>query len=197
MNNSNLWVTIPTGKRRDYLEDIITSSGVPENQIVIVHTDESKPIDGVNNLWDFDEINIHRWWNRGIKYAKENGAKYIAVLNDDIEIRDNALQKIVAAMDETNAVLAYPYPFEGWVCGYCWVLRIDTDITADEKYRWWYGDRDIDLQAKQKGLVIGVAAKVRHIHGNELTRDNPKLIELTKADEEYFFDKWKDVIKRG
>jgi len=195
---NDLWVVIPTATRREYIPSIIENAGIPKNQIVVVHTIENnEEYSEVHNIEDLDEINIQRWWNRGINFAMARGARYVALVNDDIEIRDNALQKIVAAMEETSAVLGYPYPFEGWVCGYCLVLDLSSNVRPDEKYRWWYGDRDIDLQAKQEGLVIGVAAKVRHIHGNELTRDNPKLMELTKIDEEYFFDKWKDVIKRG
>jgi hypothetical protein len=46
------------------------------------------------------------------------------------------------------------------------------------------------LQARANGGVVHVPAMVRHIHGNELTRDNPYLVELTKEDEKLFFKKW-------
>jgi GT2 family glycosyltransferase len=198
MVTESLWVVIPTADRREYIPAIIKESNVPKEQIVIVHTKENnEPYPEVNNIYDTGEINIHRWWNRGIDYALARGARYVAVLNDDVELADDPLNKIVAVMKQNDHPLGCPYPFEGWVSGYCWILDLASDVRPDEKYRWWYGDRDLYLQAREVGTVCAVACKVRHIHGNELTRNNPKLMELTKIDEEYFFDKWKDVITRG
>jgi hypothetical protein len=93
-------------------------------------------------------------------------------------------------MKGTGASLGYPFPFIGHVCGYCWVLDVKSGIKPDENYKWWYGDRDIDLQARQGKGVVHVPAMVRHIHGNELTRDNQELMAMTKVDEELFFKKW-------
>ena len=49
-NNLDIWLTIPTGTRRQYLEDIIKESQISPEKIVIVHTVESEPIEGVNNI---------------------------------------------------------------------------------------------------------------------------------------------------
>ena len=57
-------------------------------------------------------------------------------------------------------------------------------------HKWGYGDRDIDLQARQGKGVVHVPAMVRHMHGNELTRDNQELMAMTRVDEELFFKKW-------
>jgi hypothetical protein len=46
------------------------------------------------------------------------------------------------------------------------------------------------LQALKGKGVVHVPAMVRHIHGNELTRDNQELMAMTKVDEELFFKKW-------
>jgi hypothetical protein len=125
-NIENLWLTIPTGNRSQYLEDIINNSGIPRERIVIVHTVESESIDGVHNLWDLGEINIHRWWNRGINFAKEHGAKYVAVLNDDLVLEDNPLNTIANAMEETKSAIGFPYPHTGHICGYCYILNVET-----------------------------------------------------------------------
>jgi hypothetical protein len=47
------------------------------------------------------------------------------------------------------------------------------------------------MQARKNNGVVHVPAMVKHIHGNELTRDNQELVEQTKVDEKYFFEKWK------
>ena len=190
MNDKNLdiWLTIPSGDRRQYLPDIIKESQIPLNKIVIVHTVESEPIEGVNNIWDLEPVNIHRWWNHGIDMAKESNADYIAVLNDDLILKNNPINKIADRMSNTKSVIGYPVPNIG--IGYCWVLDLKSNLRADENYRWWYGDDDIRLRALEIGEVIHVPTEVNHLHPNQLTTNNPHLMELTKADEEYFKTKW-------
>lgn len=197
MVNDTLWVVIPTADRRRYIPAIIREAGVPKEQIVIVHTKENnEPYEEVNNIYDTGEINIQRWWNRGIEYAMARGARYVAVLNDDIELADDPLNRIVSGMKNQGSVLGYPYPFPGWTCGYCWVLDLASDVRPDENFRWWYGDNDLNFQARAYGGVLAVPAKVRHLHGNELTKDNEELMALTRQDEDLFFEKWKDVFKK-
>jgi hypothetical protein len=189
MNRTDLWLTIPTGSRGQYLEDIINNSGIPRERIVIVNTVESEPIDDVHNLWDLDKINIHRWWNKGINYAKERGAKYVAVLNDDLALEDNPLNTIANAMEETKAAIGFPYPHTGHICGYCYILNVETGLMPDESYRWWFGDNDLYLRAKNLGGSVGVLAKVRHLHGNELTSINHKLLAQTEEDKKLFYSR--------
>ncbi len=188
-NNLNIWLTIPTGTRRQYLQDIIQDSNIPPERIVIVHTVESEPIDGVNNIWDLEPVNIHRWWNKGIDVARVFGADYIAVLNDDLKLKNDPINKIAQEMRRTKAILGYPKPNIG--IGYCWMLDIKSNIRADENLRWWYGDNDIQHKAALQGEFIFVPCEVQHIHPNELTASNPELMELTKADQIYFNKKWK------
>jgi hypothetical protein len=183
-------MTIPTGTRRQYLADIIKESQVSPEKIVIVHTVESEPIEGVNNIWDLEPINIHRWWNRGIDVARTFGADYIAVLNDDLRLKNNPINKIAYSMRELNAVIGYPLPYTGHIPGYCWVLDIKSNIRADENFRWWFGDDDIRIRAALQGEIAYVPVEVEHIHPNHLTSTNEELMELTKADEEYFKKKW-------
>ena len=197
MVNDSLWVTIPTADRRRYIPAIIREAGVPKEQIVIVHTKEdNEDYPEVNNIYDTGEINIQRWWNRGINYAMARGARYIAILNDDVELADDPLNRIVRGMKEKNAALGYPYPFPGWTCGYCFIIDLATDVRPDEQFKWWYGDNDINFQAREQGGIVAVPAKVRHLHGNELTQQNPDLMKLTTTDEDLFFKKWKKMFKK-
>lgn len=188
---NNLWLVIPTGNRTQYLQDIFNESGIPEDKRILVRTIlNAKPISGAINLQYEGDFNIHKWWNMGINHAQINDAEYVAVLNDDIQILDNPFHRIVEVMKATKAPLGYPFPFVGHVCGYCWVLDVKSPIRPNEEYVWWYGDRDLDLQARLNGGVVHVPAMVRHIHGNELTRNSVELMEQTKKDEELFFKKW-------
>ena len=189
-NNLDIWLTIPTGTRRQYLADIINESQISPEKIVIVHTVESEPIEGVNNIWDLEPVNIQRWWNRGIDVARTFGADYIAVLNDDLRLKNNPINKIAYAMKELNAVIGYPLPYTGAIPGYCWVLDVKSNIRADENFRWWYGDDDIRIRAALQGEIAYVPVEVEHIHPIHLTSTNEDLMKLTIADKEYFEKKW-------
>ena len=190
---TDLWVVIPTATRRSYIPKIIKNAGVLENHIVIIHTVENaEEYPDVHNLEDVGEINIQRWWNRGIKFAMSRGARYVALLNDDVELQDDPLNKIVKGMQETNSVLGIPYPSIGAICGYCMVIDLASNVRPDEGYRWWYGDNDIYLQAQQEGTIVQVLSKVKHVEPNKLTSENPSLLQLTDADKVRFENKWYD-----
>ena len=186
----DLWLVIPTGSRTEYLQDIFHESNIPSEQRVLVRTTDDIEVPNATNLYYRGEFNIHKWWNLGIGYAQSKGAKYVAVLNDDVMLKDDPLHKIAETMQKLGMPLGYPAPFQGWVSGYCWVLDVSFSIRPDEEYVWWYGDRDLDMQAQQVGGVVHVPAMVRHIHGNELTRDSKELMDITVKDEERFFKKW-------
>jgi len=193
-NNLDIWLTIPTGTRRQYLADIIKESQISPEKIVIVHTVESEPIEGVNNIWDLEPVNIQRWWNRGIDVARTFGADFIAVLNDDLRLKNNPINKIAYAMKELNAVIGYPLPYTGAIPGYCWVLDVKSNIRADENFRWWYGDDDIRIRAALQGEIAYVPVEVEHIHPNHLTSTNEELMKLTRADQTYFEEKWGTLL---
>ena len=188
---SNLWLVIPTGTRTQYLKDIFNECDIEPSKRVLVRTTDAPDINDAINLKYEGEFNIQKWWNFGIDYARERGAEYVAVLNDDVQILSNPLRRIAEVMKATGATLGYPFPFTGHVCGYCWVLSMKSGIRLDENYKWWYGDRDLDLQARKLKGVVHVPAMVRHIEGNVLTSQSNELMELTKADEKYFVEKWK------
>ena len=194
MSDLKVWLTIPSGTRRQYLEDIIKDSQLPLDQIVIVHTVESEPIEGVRNVWDLDPPNIHRWWNTGIDIARANGGEYIAVLNDDLILKDNPINKIVQGMKEEGAVLGYPYPHSGngatKTAGYCWVLDLSSGLRTDETYRWYFGDDDLLLQVLGLGKAVYVPAEVEHLHGVVGTAQSQYLQQLTVLDKKYFIEKW-------
>lgn len=185
----NLWLTIPIGERRQYLNNIIKESNIPPERIVIVNTFDNVPIPDVHNIYDHGDINIHRWWNKGIEFAKSAGAKYVAVLNDDLVLNDDPLNKIARLMEESSATLGYPVPHTGNISGYCFVLNVEHNILPNESYRWWYGDNDLWNQAMKLGGTIGAAASVKHLHGNELTSNSPELLALASKDKEVYMSR--------
>lgn len=186
-----VWVTVPTAGR-DTLAAAIDSTGIPRDRTVIVKTapDAALP-DGCHVIEDLGDINIHRWWNTGMDYAEAYGATHVLVINDDVLLDTSTVPTLLDAMDG-RAAIGSPGAggiFEGdlpeWrvMNGACWLLDLATGLRADERYRWWYGDNDLDWRARtQHGGVASVRCYFQHLHANELTAASPELMRLTDDD---------------
>lgn len=173
----DLWMVIPTATRTQYIPEIVAQSGIPRDKIIIISTSDVVYPDVIN--LDSYEFNIYKWWNMGIDYAKKRGATHVAILNDDLVLKDRPLQKILKVMVEEDATIGYPLPASSEPCGYCFVLNLEHGIYPDENYTWWYGDNDLYERAKK---VVGVRASVQHMEPNRLTSQNPGIREYTKID---------------
>jgi len=185
---NDLWIVIPTADRHQYLESIFENSLIPRNQIVIVRTTSGEEIPQVHNIWDLEDFNIHRWWNKGINFAQEHGAKFVAVLNDDVQIAKGSLQNIVFAMKDSGADLGYPELCFSDICGYALVLRIDSPVIPDEQFRWLFGANDLRKQAMANNGYVSAPSDIKHLHPNETTVG--KFFEATVQDGERYYAKW-------
>lgn len=197
---SDIWVTVPTAGRAT-LEAAIDSTGVPRERVVVVATREGVVVpDGCRSLLDLDEINIHRWWNVGIRVCTAHGARYVAVINDDVRLDADTLPTLLGAMTATRAALATPGSaghvtdpsphLTRTLIGSCWLLDTETGLRPDERYRWWYGDDDLDLRARRDhGGIATADCHFEHLHPNELTATTPELIALTELDAQRWADR--------
>ena len=166
---SDIWVVVPTAGR-DTLTQAIDSTGIPRNHTVVILTrDDITAPDGCHTILDLEPINIHRWWNKGIEHAISNGARYIAVINDDVMMDQEAIPQLVS------------------ITGSCFVIDTTFDLRPDEGYRWWYGDNDLDWKARKNfgGLVL-VPVNFQHLTPNHLTLNSYMLQELAQMDK----DRW-------
>lgn len=188
---ADVWVTVPTAGR-DTLTEAIDSTGIPRDRTVIVKTAPDAVLPGgCHVVEDFGEINIHRWWNAGIDYAEAHGATHVLVINDDVLLDETTVPALLDGM-EGRAAIGSPGAggiFEGdlpdWrvMNGACWLLDLATGLRADERYRWWYGDNDLDWRARtQHGGVASVRCYFQHLHANELTAASPALTRITDDD---------------
>lgn len=187
----DVWLTVPTAGRVT-LEAAINSTGIPRERVVVVAT-TSAPVDmdGCTVLHDLGDINIHRWWNAGLDACMSRGARYVAVINDDVLMDEHTLPSLVDALLEAGATLASPGggglvtdPARLMVInGACWLLDTASGLRPDEGYRWWYGDNDIDFRARRDhGGVVSVQCYFEHLFPNELTATTPDLLALTHLD---------------
>lgn len=191
---ADLWVTIPSAGRAT-LTAAIDSTGVDRDHIVIVDTSGTVQADGCHVVRDDGPINIQRWWRQGIDYAQALGATHVAVLNDDVELGHNALRDLLWGLQATGAAIASPGPPKHvtdpsrgrgrTINGACWVLDLATGLRADERYRWWYGDDDLDWRARRDhGGVVTVPVTWFHHHHAEATMQRRDLMALARADGE-------------
>lgn len=187
----DIWVVVPTCGR-DTLTAAIDSTGIPRDRVVVIVTALNVDVpDGCRSIIDVGPINIHRWWNRGIALAESHGARFVAVINDDVLLDADSLPTLVDAMD--GATLASPGapvrmtdPFKHHpmtILGSCWVLDVTHGLRPDEAYRWWYGDNKLDWDARRHGEGIARASVTfEHLAPNHLTSESPDLQSLANLD---------------
>ena len=151
MELNNIWVVIPIGSREQYLSNVIAKLHKYHGRIVIVN---NKPgynkFENVNHIEDFAGININRWWNNGIKYAEARGAKYVYIVNDDVDFPDDFVEKMYQAMVDSNLDVL-DTENTGNNGGSSWMLRLDSGLRLDEDFNWYYGDTFLYEQADANG----------------------------------------------
>lgn len=179
-------LVIPTrGDHPDLLRAIIATSGLPPERIVVIDTGGGLAgvIDGrsVTLVEDYrDDINIHRWWNRGIDLLEERGCSRVAVLNDDVVITPDTLPHLARGLGPaTLAVLGGEGP-----SGHCFMLNIAHGVRPDETFAWFDGDLQLHADADAaKGVVRVPEAWCLHLHANVNTATDPALAALADADD--------------
>ncbi len=148
--------------------------------------------------WYNRPLNISNWWNCGIKCAAVTAggggrAKWnVLVINDDVIIPPGLVNQLSDALRSSTAALAYlPRVSPGGVTpitGWCFMLRGEAGIKADPQFEWWFGDNDIEFQAREKGGAIAVAGcEVVHLHAGG---HDPLMSDRIPIDAELWRKKW-------
>jgi hypothetical protein len=188
---NNIWIVVPIGKREKYIPLLLDTLSRYRENIIFVNNDINyTKFNDVTHITDFQEVNIHRWWNKGIDYAKSQGAEYIVIMNDDISFPKNMIEDMVHKMKEKDA----------WVCGLAYhagvffIIKADSNIKADENLRWWCGDGDIFRQALiNDKLIWHKEDNFKHFEHNFQTKSSKYLKDLGKEDLKKYYNKLKDL----
>jgi hypothetical protein len=211
---------IPTRDRHDMLADCINSVVDQVDRVIVIDNLSSPPIDpepwhgkvGVVSV-PIDPPNISTLWNVGLAltdasaHVEQADRWDIAVLNSDVVVPAGWIDALSTAMRATTAVLAYPDQHGGRqqilhtkagpidlrqrITGYAYLLRGETGLRLDESLAWWYGDDNLDWEAREKGgalLVPGLAVEHRCPNGSMYER--PELQEQAGRDRATFAAKW-------
>lgn len=213
------WAVIPSCCRPVELAELVSSLVADDVDVVVVDTGYPEPWSTyhgrVSVLRDADgEKNISRWWNTGLQHVADwiatyaDGEEYcVAVLNDDIRIPDKFVTQLAEALDEYGTDVAYPDQFNSGtqrydahrapglyyrMSGYAFCLRGSAGIFADETIKWWYGDDDIEWQARRgRGTVCVGNLTVQHLYPSSTTVG--ELAEQAGRDRVTFETKWRGL----
>lgn len=158
------------------------------------------------------ELNISRWWNQGIAWARswsDPDPFDVAVLNDDALVPPGWFAAVTAAMRDTAAsaggadqhgrahqtvLYAHDSPdVTRRLPGFAFVLDGRSHLAADERFRWWWGDTDLDWRARRQGGVVLVPGLPVVHPPNGGTAVDGELAEIVAGDRQRFIDKWTTV----
>ena len=206
MSGVPAYAVVPSGGR-GCLHDCVDSLLPQVDLLYLVQTRRFRltPRPGLVCLpqWRNAGLNISRWWNAGIRAAARAAARAgeaagtdgggwdVLVANDDIIAPPGLVAGLSAGMRSDLYALAYCHPPAAGtttISGWCFMLRGEAGLLADERLKWWYGDDDLEYQARAKGGSISVpGCTVQHLYpgGN----DEGMEAQIV-ADAEYFRAKW-------
>lgn len=150
--------------------------------------------------------NISRWWNIGLdavaRRMADRGITWwnVVVLNDDtimapgsVRVLTDGLRRYPGAQlafcGPTEKLLTAPGPDR--ITGWCFALRGEGGLRADESLKWWAGDNDLDWRARQSGgTVIVPGVHHEHLYPNGYTVANADLNQQAGRDMALFIAKW-------
>jgi glycosyltransferase involved in cell wall biosynthesis len=144
--------------------------------------------------------NLSRLWNVGIDAVRDTLARFdlldetgrwdVAVVNDDATVPPTWFNAVAGAMRDFGAdaasgdpfgvlppdyIIAYgadaPMSVATRLAGWAFILRGEwPGARLDERLRWWYGDDEISLRARQAGGLVHVGGlSVPNSHADQST----------------------------
>lgn len=208
---TEIYVVIPAHRPAlDHLRGALETLRHPADMTVVV-TNGPDPIreeelpDGIVLITDpASDINISRWWNIGLSWidSVEPDPYHVLVMNADARIGPDGVAMLSYELSRSPAVMIGPHRSSGSyfetraepmglhlrLPGYCFMLDSTAGLRADERFRWWCGDDDLEWQARQAGgtLLIG-PVRFKHL-GDGAPKG--KLRDIARDDLWRFQDKW-------
>ena len=213
---NELWAVIPSCCRGEPLGKLVSQLQDEGVSVVVIDTGYDPPLEplgGVTVIRDVEQPkNISRWWNTGISYVSKlfhdtSTRHAIAILNDDVVLQPNTVRVLAEEMWAVGSTIAYPdqhgkghnllntearqIDLRDRIVGYAFVIDGHSDIYADERLEWWFGDDDIDWKArKRNGSLLVGGVTVQHLSPNGWQVTNPELVERAWQDRVEFARKW-------
>lgn len=204
MSTPPTWAVVPSVGRA-CLHDCLASIRDQVDGVVLVANGgyAADDVPGVIVVEDpAPDRNISRWWNLGLDRLVQLGLMEwnALVLNDDTVLEPGAVRRLAEALRRHKAALAYPGLTEHLltepgpeqrITGWCFMLRGEGGLRADESMAWWYSDNSLDWEARQRGGTLTVPhVGVFHTDPNGYTNRIPALAEQAGRDRQTFLARW-------
>jgi hypothetical protein len=143
------------------------------------------------------EDRLHRKWNNGLRWAKEQALRAgadrwnVIVINNDVITHDALVAHLSAALRSEPGVLVASVGSE-WFAGWCHAHRGEAELRYDERFEWWYGDTDLARQVLERGGTIAHTPDPppAHLYPNESTFSSVERLAAAMRDEARFAEKW-------
>lgn len=154
--------------------------------------------------WAVDYVHHERKWpaavrNESLQWAKNNGFKYLVMIDDDVLVVNNGINKLILTMETNPDVYAmsgklrfvgkpsyllggplrdrmfYHYTdrvglyASDWVGGGFTIHRVNPLLPYDDEYETGFNDYDWSMKAKEKGYKLAVTGDAEAWHGARLT----------------------------
>lgn len=153
--------------------------------------------------YDVEVPNISTMWNLGINAAHELNSccpSLVAVLNDDAIVGPDWFFQVERGVLENRAVIGCMSNVERTCLqsetsgplprleGFAFIINTAFGIRLDEQFQWWWGDTDLDWQARRAGGTVIVPGAIDHRYPNGTTTGI--LAEIAGHDRDRFVAKW-------
>lgn len=150
--------------------------------------------------------NLSRTWNQGIKLFEDEVAGgvdewNVVILNDDAIVPEGWVDAVSTAMRTHGAAAGCsgghdvvlrqpgPVPLSMRMQGWAFMLKGEAHLRVDEQFEWWYGDSDLDWQARQAGGMAMVRGfPVPNLYADQSTHGIRQV--QSAQDAQKFVDKW-------
>jgi GT2 family glycosyltransferase len=204
------FVVIPGLDRHQMTADLISDLQGQGAEILLYDngSDPAYDFDGCEVI-DAKGWGLHEMWAAGIARARENAPVCdIAILNNDLRVGPDFLRLLSGGLRAREEVwISYPNvhgaalapgqcaktggPGQGQsLSGYAFMIRGESDLAVDEGFGFWYGDIDLEMQARaaEKAVVTVGGCEVEHLEPTLSTRG--ERLEQAHVDEKLFAAKW-------
>jgi hypothetical protein len=171
---------------------VVDNGSEPPASPPVDHNHEPLPNAPTVIVDDEQPPNLSRLWNVALDEVAEQAHRRgltawdVAVVNDDAVLPEGWFDACTTAMRQHGAAAACSDPHGRLtapllktapdrdaftrLCGWAFILRGEHGFRFDERFRWWFGDTDVDWRARAAGgMVIVPGYPVGNLRANSTT----------------------------